>query len=72
MEVSTNMNYNWSKLVEGQEELQILHGPGFVGLTNIGSSCYMNALLQSMLVLPEVHFDSHLPCSHFFPIFLCT
>lgn len=54
MEVSMNLSYDWSKLLEGQEKLEPIYGPGYVGLSNIGSSCYMNSVLQAVLSLPEV------------------
>lgn len=54
MEVSLNMSYDWSKIMDGQEELELVRGAGFVGLRNIGSSCYLNATMQVLLAIPEV------------------
>jgi len=54
MEVALNMKYDWSRILEGGEELQTLSGPGYVGLRNIGSSCYLNSLMQTLLVVPEI------------------
>lgn len=54
MEVSLNMSYDWSKIMEGSEKLEPRSGPGYVGLLNIGASCYLNSVMQSVLALPEV------------------
>ena len=54
MEVSLNMSYDWSRILDGQEELQEISGPGYVGLKNIGSSCYLNSLVQTLLAIPEI------------------
>jgi ubiquitin carboxyl-terminal hydrolase 5/13 len=54
LEVDLNMSYDWSRIIDGEEELEVVQGPGFVGLRNIGSSCYLNAAMQTILSIPEV------------------
>ena len=54
LEVKLNMKYDWAKIMEGGEDLTPLTGSGCVGLRNIGSSCYLNSVMQSMLAIPEV------------------
>ncbi len=49
-------SYDWSRLTEGQEKLEILSGPGFIGLKNVGSSCYLNSAMQCLIAIPEVSF----------------
>lgn len=32
-----------------------MYGPGYTGIDNIGNSCYMNSIIQSLNSLPEVY-----------------
>eukprot|EP01041_Mallomonas_annulata_P000535 gene535-1023_t len=62
LEVEMNQTYQWTKILEEGQELLPLSGPGYVGLHNIGSSCYMNSVLQTILSFPEVqerYFNGH-------------
>lgn len=54
LEVELNKSYDWSKILDGNEEIEMMDGPGYKGLRNIGSSCYMNAVVQTMLAVQEV------------------
>lgn len=54
LEVALNMSYDWSKMMDGAEQLEPVTGPGLVGLRNIGSSCYLNSTMQTILAIPEV------------------
>lgn len=70
MEVDLNNNYDWSKLIEDQEHLVPLSGPGCIGLRNIGSSCYMNSALQCLISIPEIqqrYYQNHSAIVHSLP-----
>ncbi|KAI1717809.1 ubiquitin carboxyl-terminal hydrolase domain-containing protein [Ditylenchus destructor] len=51
-----NMEYNQTEFFAIQEqgtELQAVYGPGFTGLINLGSSCYINSLIQVLGTVPD-------------------
>jgi ubiquitin carboxyl-terminal hydrolase 5/13 len=54
MEVELNMKYDWNRILESGEELEVIKGAGYIGLKNIGSSCYLNAVMQTILSVKEV------------------
>lgn len=41
LEVEMNKSYDFSRITEAGAKLVPLRGPGFVGLKNLGNSCYM-------------------------------
>lgn len=54
VEVAKNKGHNWNQILEKGENLELISAPGCIGLTNIGSSCYMNAILQILFSVEEV------------------
>uniref|UniRef100_A0A0K0ECA7 Ubiquitin carboxyl-terminal hydrolase n=1 Tax=Strongyloides stercoralis TaxID=6248 RepID=A0A0K0ECA7_STRER len=48
MELDMNQQWEWSKCQEGGATLESVYGPGFTGLINIGSSCYINSVIQML------------------------
>ena len=55
MEVDLNNKYDWSKIIGGSgEEMQVISGPKYLGLKNIGSSCYLNSIVQVLAHIPEI------------------
>lgn len=54
MEVELNMKYDWSRILESGENLELLCQPEFIGIRNIGSSCYLNSVMQSIFSLSEI------------------
>ncbi|XP_077509583.1 ubiquitin specific protease 5 isoform X1 [Amblyomma americanum] len=43
----------WALIQEAGSQLTPLFGPGYTGLANLGNSCYLNAVVQVMMSIPE-------------------
>jgi len=52
LEIDLNAGFEFDKITEAGSALAPLCGPGYVGLANLGNSCYVNSLLQVLKELP--------------------
>ncbi|KAF9352616.1 hypothetical protein BGX26_009596 [Mortierella sp. AD094] len=56
-----NQNFNFNMFTEDGKAFEPLFGPGYTGFKNLGNSCYMASVLQSVFDLPAF-------VSRYFPV----
>uniref|UniRef100_A0A8R1HJ44 ubiquitinyl hydrolase 1 n=2 Tax=Caenorhabditis japonica TaxID=281687 RepID=A0A8R1HJ44_CAEJA len=49
LEMDMNEKWEWAKCTEDGAVLEPIYGPGYTGLINTGSSCYVNSVLQALI-----------------------
>ena len=54
MEIELNQTYEWKLLTEAGSELERLYGPGYVGMRNLGNTCYVASVMQALYHVPQV------------------
>ncbi|XP_033225385.1 ubiquitin carboxyl-terminal hydrolase 5 [Belonocnema kinseyi] len=53
IELELDLNQKFGDWVTLQESSSKVHGPGYTGLVNLGNSCYLNSVMQTMFVIPD-------------------
>lgn len=66
LEIDANKRFDeWLTIQEANSNLKLLYGPGFVGMENLGNSCYLNSVMQVLFSTPEFK-ETYFPVSQIY------
>lgn len=54
MQIDRNMRVEFDAITEAGSDLKPISGAGYIGMKNLGNSCYLNSVMQVVKELPEV------------------
>ena len=66
LEIDVNKKVGeWSTIQEANSVLEPLYGSGYVGMENLGNSCYLNSVMQVLFSIYEIA-EAYFPVGHIY------
>lgn len=59
MQLEQNIKWEFSMTTDDGKEMTPISGPGFTGMKNIGNSCYIASIMQSLFSFPTIQAAFH-------------
>lgn len=53
LELELNQKSEWAALQESSGSLKPVYGPGYTGMANLGNTCYLNSVMQTIFIVPD-------------------
>eukprot|EP00667_Euglena_gracilis_P003368 EG_transcript_3375 len=66
MNIDLNLQFEYNKILENDKTLSPVSGAGYIGIENLGNSCYMNSVVQAVFTIPDLHARYVAPAAQIF------